>query len=111
GRHERIAEAVNPLGVDDGDACGRLRFLLRSARGGDDDLIGVDGGYGHVVLLLTNVPSQRDSPPVIGDGGPTLHGWTRPEKRTTDRGRFLTSPDGKPAYSCGHSAGIAPASL
>jgi len=42
---------------------------------------------------------------------PTPRGWSRPGKRTTDQGRFLTSPTWVGVHSCGHSAGFSPASL
>src|SRR5439155_12693220 len=87
----RIAEPFDALGVDDGYAGGRLQFLFRSARGGDDDLVGVDRCDGHDDPPVDDLPSQRDAPPFSGTW-PTLHGWTRPEKRTTNQGRFLTSP-------------------
>ena len=48
------------------------------------------GSAGMFILLLTNLSSQRDAPPDCG-GGPTPRGWSRPGKRTTDQGRFLTS--------------------
>src|SRR3954469_22450241 len=43
------------------------------------------------ILLLTNLSSQRDRR--LTAAGPTPRGWSRPRKRTTDQGRFLTSPE------------------
>ena len=97
------------LPVDDGDAGGAF---CASGSGARDAVMTIwsvwIGNAGMFILLLTNLPSQRDAPP--RQRGPRPRGWSRPGKRTTDRGRFLTLPEVR-LHSCGHSAGFSPASL
>src|SRR3982751_1640594 len=62
------------------------------------------GNAGMDILLLTSLSSQRDRRPVQ-TAGPTPRGWSRPRKRTTDQGRFLTSLTSWSAFTV---AGTAP---
>src|SRR3954452_11817326 len=61
------------------------------------------GSAGMKILLLTILSSQRDRHRKAA--GPTPRGWSRPRKRTTDRGRFLTSRTDWSAFTV---AGTAP---
>src|SRR6266545_879474 len=44
------------------------------------------------ILLLTTCRHRGMRREICGVG-PTPRGWSRPRKRTTDQGRFLTEPD------------------
>jgi len=99
-------ELINlpPLGIDDGNARRCLGLARRDARSSDDDWIDDSNGDGHFILLLAIAVTEGCAPDP-SDSVPTPRGWSRPRKRTTDQGRFLTMLTSWSAFTV---AGTAP---
>src|SRR6476659_490344 len=49
-------------------------------------------GKAGIFILPVDEPVVTEGCAASSAAGPTPRGWTRPRKRTTDQGRFLTSP-------------------
>ena len=109
GGDERLAKPLDALGVDDGDARGRLA----SASGAREAVMTIwsvsMGSAGMCILLLTNLSSQRDRRSLRRRAhAPRLV----PAEETDDGPRQVPDFAGRSGvHSCGHSAGFSPASL
>ena len=80
---------LDAVRVDQGDAGGGFGRLFLGARGGDDDAGWFDcREIKHFVLPFHDKSSRREG---AACARPTSRGWSRPERRTTGQGGYLTT--------------------